>query len=106
MLVGARPGQYWDVETMTELPMKIAFEPLDLASVRAAHHPRSLPPGFDAWFRRCLEKDAADRFPTMAVAIAALMRCLAADGGDDARRARMDPGARRTQAALLRCIRP
>lgn len=86
MLVGARPGQYWDVETMAELPMKIAFESLDLASVRAAHHPRSLPPGFDAWFRRCLEKDAADRFPTIAAAIAALMRCLAADGGDESPR--------------------
>ncbi|MBI4705852.1 MAG: serine/threonine protein kinase, partial [Deltaproteobacteria bacterium] len=32
LLTGQRPGQYWAIDTMTELPMKVAFEPIESAS--------------------------------------------------------------------------
>ncbi len=76
MLTGLRPGHYWDIETMTELPMKIAFEALDNASTRAADKSALLPAGFDPWFSRCMRKDAAERWSDAREAITALLELM------------------------------
>ena len=76
MITGLRPGHYWNIETMTELPMKIAFEALDNASTRAAERANLLPAGFDPWFSRCMCKDAAERWPDAKEAIESLIELL------------------------------
>jgi serine/threonine protein kinase/TPR repeat protein len=73
LLTGEAPGHYWSFETLTELPMTIAFEGLAPASVRAGPRAALLPPGFDAWFERCLKKNAADRWPSAGSAASALL---------------------------------
>ncbi|MCA9623901.1 MAG: hypothetical protein KC731_32990, partial [Myxococcales bacterium] len=79
MLTGEIPGRYWGVETLSELPMKVAFEELAPASQRAGRNAPLLPAGFDAWFSRCLAKNAEERFPTAGEAIGQLLQLLADD---------------------------
>jgi serine/threonine protein kinase/TPR repeat protein len=73
MFTGEAPGQYWRFETLAELPVTIAFEDLALASERAGRRSALLPPGFDAWFARCLEKDAGARWSSAGDAVRALL---------------------------------
>ncbi|MFN7702175.1 MAG: protein kinase domain-containing protein [Deltaproteobacteria bacterium] len=68
--------------TITALLVEILMEPLDPASVRArelAPH-TELPPGFDAWFARCLVRDPGQRFADAAAAMAALFPVLGEAG--------------------------
>ncbi|MEM1032601.1 MAG: serine/threonine-protein kinase [Myxococcota bacterium] len=76
MFTGDLPGQYWGVETLAELPMKVAFEDHEAASERAGRNAALLPAGFDAWFAKCLRKDATERYPTGGTAIDALFDVL------------------------------
>jgi TPR repeat protein/serine/threonine protein kinase len=80
MFTGDLPGKYWGVETLSELPMKVAFEELVPASERAGNNAALLPAGFDAWFARCLRKNAAERWSTAGEAIVALLELIDADG--------------------------
>src|SRR5690606_21011801 len=50
--------------TITALLVEIMVEPLASASARAAELgvAERLPPGFDAWFERCVARDPAARF--------------------------------------------
>jgi len=62
MLVGAH---FWRAATVpTATPMhllrEIVLEPIPLASERGG---AKIPPGFDAWFARCVARDPAARFP-------------------------------------------
>ena len=58
---------------VTALLAEIQREPLEAASARAARvGAAALPAGFDAWFARCVARDAAARFPNAAEAYAAL----------------------------------
>ncbi|MBI4951820.1 MAG: serine/threonine protein kinase, partial [Myxococcales bacterium] len=75
MLTGEMHGQYWGVETLSELPMKVAFEEHMPATERAGAGAALLPEGFDEWFERCLRKNADERFPTAGDAIGELL-CL------------------------------
>lgn len=76
MFTGDLPGQYWGVETLSELPMKVAFEEHEPASLRAGRNAPLLPSSFDVWFSRCLRKNAAERYQTAGEAIGALLELL------------------------------
>ncbi len=54
------------------------FEGIESASRRARSLgvPHPLPPGFDAWFRRCVVRDPAERFSDATLALAALQPVL------------------------------
>jgi len=58
---------YWAAaqDTMSQLLREVVLEPLAPASERAAALgvAERLPPGFDAWFARCVVRDTAHRFP-------------------------------------------
>lgn len=73
IFTGEHPGHYWGFETLTELPMKIAFEELEPASVRAGRKCTQLPAGFDEWFATCLRKNAAERYGSAREAIDELL---------------------------------
>ncbi|MBW2454468.1 MAG: SEL1-like repeat protein, partial [Deltaproteobacteria bacterium] len=81
MLTGDQPGQYWGIETLTELPMKVAFEDHEAASERAGENAELLPEGFDEWFARCLRKDATERWASAGEAVSELLELLDADPG-------------------------
>jgi serine/threonine protein kinase len=66
MLVGKsfwRTGNQQDGNTV-QLLREIVLEPLPSASARAAEYGESsrLPPGFDAWFSRCVCREPSERF--------------------------------------------
>jgi len=77
---------YWRVASdpsvsVQALMREILFEPVDAPSVRAVEFQIDvpLPEGFDAWFLRCLDRDAAKRFPTANEAWEALVPVLGAE---------------------------
>jgi TPR repeat protein/serine/threonine protein kinase len=80
IFTGLPPGSYWGAETLSELPMKVAFEDLPAASMRAGSAAKRLPAGFDDWFARCLRKNSDDRFPSAGDAVNELLALF----GDDA----------------------
>jgi eukaryotic-like serine/threonine-protein kinase len=68
-LMTGRP--YWvsacdPIVSMHAVLREILFEPMEPASVRAGQRGAAdrLPPGFDAWFERCVARDAKTRFAT------------------------------------------
>ncbi len=83
MLTGDMPGHYWGVETLSELPMKVAFEELVAPSERAGKNAALLPAGFDDWFATCLRKNAAERYATAGEAIGVLLGLLDAAAVED-----------------------
>ena len=58
---------YWQCadESMTQLLREVVMEPLVPASERAAQYgvAELLPPGFDAWFQGCVNRDPTQRYP-------------------------------------------
>ena len=58
-------GHFWGVESLAELPAKVALEEAEPATVRAGDRAHLLPPGFDAWLARCTRKNAAERRVTV-----------------------------------------
>lgn len=75
---------YWlgareDGVTLQALMREVLFDPLVPASQRAHElaNDARLPPGFDAWFDKCVQREPKDRFPDANVAGAELEQCLA-----------------------------
>jgi hypothetical protein len=68
--------------SLTALLREVLVEPIQPASERAAEHGvlERLPRGFDAWFARCIARDAAARFPDADAAHAALDPLLRGEG--------------------------
>jgi eukaryotic-like serine/threonine-protein kinase len=65
---------YWiDVETITMLLRQICVDPIPFASERARELgvTATLPPGFDAWFARCVSRDIDARFQEAGAAVRA-----------------------------------
>jgi len=72
MLIGAPPGQLWtglERGAVTDLMVLVATAPVPSATARAGARGILLPPGFDAWLERCLEKNAMDRWPGVELAV-------------------------------------
>ncbi len=63
---------------LTGLLVEILVEPLPASSARAREHGLEtlLPPGFDAWFSRCVAREPAARFEGAGPAIAGLLALL------------------------------
>jgi serine/threonine-protein kinase len=77
LITGLTDGQYWAAaEAPNDLLMKITLGDTEPASARAGDLAGLLPPGFDAWFERCLRKNAAERFQTAGDAVQALLRIV------------------------------
>ncbi|MEP7119381.1 MAG: bifunctional serine/threonine-protein kinase/formylglycine-generating enzyme family protein [Byssovorax sp.] len=68
-------GQYFwiDVETITMLLRQICIDPIPFAGERARELgvTATLPPGFDAWFARCVSRDIDARFQDAGEAVRA-----------------------------------
>lgn len=58
---------------------EVLFDPIPAASerARALGSEAAIPPGLDAWFARCVQRDPAARFPDARAAAAAFDACLA-----------------------------
>src|SRR6185436_12384999 len=69
-------GHFWGVESLAELPAKVALEEAEPVTVRAGDRARLLPPGFDAWLARCTRKNAAERWPTAGEASRTLLQLM------------------------------
>jgi serine/threonine protein kinase len=63
-------------QSIAGLLTEIMMDPIPPASQRAAEYGKTLPPGFDAWFARCVVRDAAQRFPNARAAFADLAPIL------------------------------
>ena len=82
---------YWPMANIEAAPTeamlrRLASEEIVPASLRAASYglQTSLPPGFDAWFGRCVDRDPARRFEDGAVASAAFAEMMTVAVGPDA----------------------
>ncbi|MEP7121248.1 MAG: serine/threonine-protein kinase [Byssovorax sp.] len=80
LCTGLPTGHFWGVDSLAELPAKIVLEPAEPASVRAGDRAPNLPPGFDAWFARCMRRNAAERWATAGLAASELLHLLDAAG--------------------------
>ena len=72
---------YWKVGDGPTVPLdgllrELFIDPLEPASVRAAQFGLSVPPGFDAWFARCVCRDPISRVATANEALALLVPIL------------------------------
>lgn len=77
LITGLANGQYWAAsEAPNDLVMKITLGETEAASARAGDRAGLLPAGFDAWFERCLRKNAATRFQTAGEAVQALLEIV------------------------------
>ena len=67
--------------SVQQLLREICLEPIPPASIRAAEVgcAEMLPPGFDAWFAQCVERDPTRRFPDARACWAGLATCLGAE---------------------------
>lgn len=70
--------------TTAQLLREIVLDPIPVASARAAEQRRGpLPPWFDTWFARCIEREPANRYADAAEAWAALRRVSGAGPSSD-----------------------
>ncbi|MDB4929259.1 MAG: serine/threonine protein kinase, partial [Myxococcaceae bacterium] len=78
---------YWRIAhgdfALAMLLKEIFVDPIDPASVRAHLYGRAglVPPGFDAWFARCVVRDPARRFHDANEALAAIIPVLSSAAG-------------------------
>jgi|GEM_PF-720547 len=78
---------YWRIAhgdfALAMLLKEIFVDPIDGASVRAGLYGRAamVPPGFDAWFARCVVRDPGQRFHDANEALAALIPVLSSAAG-------------------------
>ena len=84
LCTGLPAAQFWGAETTLEIPVKAALFAHDLPSVRAGDRAALLPRGFDAWFARATDTDAAQRWPAAGHAVAELGLLLDAMPGGGA----------------------
>jgi hypothetical protein len=92
LCTGLPAAQFWGAETTAEIPVKAVLFAHEAASSRAGDRAPLLPPGFDAWFARAVHTDAAQRWPSVEVAVAELLHLFvdlpaAAPGPDSIARA-------------------
>jgi formylglycine-generating enzyme required for sulfatase activity/serine/threonine protein kinase len=71
LFTGYGPDQLWDAQSPADLVFAL-LRPVPSARERAGKRAGLLPPGFDGWLSRCLEKDATRRWPTAGEAARAL----------------------------------
>ncbi len=76
MLTGLTVAQYWNAEVSADLFLRVVLHDLQPPSIRAGDRAGRLPQGFDAWFDRCMQKDAAARWGSFAEAVTELTRLL------------------------------
>jgi TPR repeat protein/serine/threonine protein kinase len=76
LCTGLPTGHFWGVDSLAELPAKIVLEEAEPAAVRAGDRAPNLPAGFDAWFARCMRRNAAERWATAGLAVGELLRLL------------------------------
>ena len=76
MLTGLDAAQYWNAEVSPDLFLRVALSPLERPSIRAGDRARLLPEGFDAWFARTMQKNAAARWASFAEAVTELTQGL------------------------------
>jgi len=76
MLTGIPPDDYWGIQTLADLMVKVALEPRKAPSTKLGAEPGALPEGFDAWFLRCTAHDAAARWQSAGEAVAELTTLL------------------------------
>jgi serine/threonine-protein kinase len=74
-LTGQQAWQYWDVDTQGELPLRMLSEGVP-ATLRAGDRADLLPAGFDDWFARATERQAARRWPSAGQAVRELIRLV------------------------------
>ena len=74
LLTGAESGDFWEVSSTGEIPLAVVLEPAPRPSQRAGPLARLLPDGFDAWFQKCVERDAQQRWPSFLEATSELAR--------------------------------
>ncbi|MCC6644749.1 MAG: SUMF1/EgtB/PvdO family nonheme iron enzyme [Polyangiaceae bacterium] len=77
LLTGHPSGQFWGAESSFDFP-DLVLEGPQPASERAGERATALPDGFDRWLARCLEREAARRWPSAGAAAAAFSRLGAA----------------------------
>ncbi len=72
-----------DTATTAQLLREVVLDPIPPASVRADEQgvAQRVPPGFDAWFARCLAREPAARFANAGVAWSALAPVLSPTAG-------------------------
>ncbi|MGZ5969710.1 MAG: protein kinase domain-containing protein [Polyangiales bacterium] len=63
---------YWRANSVAEFYRELLFEPLPAPTERASKEGVALPPGFDAWFFGCVNRDPEKRFKTAGEAISSL----------------------------------
>ncbi len=73
-LIVGRP--YWLADDINQLYAEILVEPLESAVARAGRFGLGLPPAFDGWFFRCVNRDPSQRYPSASEAIAMLGMAL------------------------------
>ncbi|MDC3960503.1 protein kinase domain-containing protein [Polyangium jinanense] len=84
LLLGAPPGHLWtgaERGTVADMVMGVAIHPTPSAVARAGFKAHLFPRGFDEWLERCLQKNAAERWPSVEEAVRALAELL--DSGYD-----------------------
>ncbi len=84
LLTGLPQGYYWGASrglSLGDIMMSVALEEAVPATERSGDRAGLLPRGFDAWFMRCLRKNALERWPTAREALGALDTLLAAPAG-------------------------
>ncbi len=80
LCTGLPTGHFWGVDSLAELPAKVVLEEAESATMRAGERAPNLPAGFDAWFARCMRRNAAERWATAGVAVGERLRVLDAGG--------------------------
>jgi serine/threonine-protein kinase len=103
LLVG-RP--YWEGEDMHEIFGEILSGAREAPSARAARAGGSLPPGFDAWFLRCIAQDPAGRFGRAREAAVALADALGVPLGGPASASFPNLGERSLQGREASALTP
>ena len=79
VFTGRTARQYWGEPSAGAVILAVAVGTRPRPSERAEDLAQALPPGFDAWFLRCLDSDAAKRWPSASAALDALFDTAAAE---------------------------
>ncbi len=84
LLTGESAEEYWGVPQLSELMFKVALEPHVAPTEVLGDRAELLPPGFDAWFLRCIAHNSAERWQSAQQAVTELSRLLDKPGQTEA----------------------
>lgn len=74
---GRKSTQFWNASTTApDLIAQVTLEAAPRATHQAGNLAGRLPPGFDAWLDKCLQKNAADRFASAGAAVQSLIQLM------------------------------